>query len=395
MSIVTAVGVAAGASAAQLGLGYGLGIIVWIPAWAPEGEAAWIASLAWATWIAATSVLIGAICADRLAGSPGPESTVGKAEAWVGRRGSERYGPVATALWRLALAMTAAIGAAVTVALVAVPARSAERADSFAPETIAGAYAVIGVVAGLILAFGALTSAAMAANVIATVGWLWLLAVVAVIHGVLTGRGLTSAQLGVWEFTSDGPWLRNLYVPGMVLSLTSALVIGGLAALPAARREDNRVGVAISGAVGPLLVAMAYFLATPRLGGAQAEQFSAYLIATYAVIAGLAGSVLVSALGPVRNSEADGSAPDQPARPARKRARANGGGSSARGGASSTPGTPAQPSGKPSAEAPARTDIRPGDKAGDNTGESEATAGRNKKKPGRGAQGRPTVGTGD
>jgi hypothetical protein len=310
VSIATAVGVAAGASAAQLGLGYGLGIIAWIPASAPDGEAVWVASLAWATWIAATSVIAGAFCAgwlDRASSraggrSPDAESTVVNAAP----------NPVAATLWRLALAMAAAIGASLTVALVAVPARAAERADSFAPETIAAGYAVVGVIAGLLVAFGALASAAVAANVIATVGWLWLLAVVAVVHGVAVGRGLASAQLGVWEFTSDGPWLRNLYVPGMVMSLVAALLIGVLAAWPAARRDDNRVGVAVSGAVGPLLVAAAYFLATPRVVDARAEHFSAYLIAPYAVIAGLAGSVLVSALGP-RTGPVPGRAPaEQP-----------------------------------------------------------------------------------
>jgi hypothetical protein len=305
VSIATAVGVAAGASAAQLGLGYGLGIIAWIPASAPNGDAVWVASLAWASWIAATSVIAGAFCADRLARSPGPESTVGETGP----------GTFATTLWRLALAMAAAIGASLTVALVAVPARAAVRADSFAPETIAAGYAVVGVIAGLVVAFGALTSAAVATNVIVTVTWLWLLAVVAVVHGVVVGRGLGTAQLGVWDFTSDGPWLRNLYVPGMLLSLVAALLIGVLAAWPAARREDSRVGVAVSGAVGPLLVAAAYFLATPRLTGARAEQFSAYLIAPYAVIAGLAGSVLVSALGPATRHQSGAVGAVQPVPP--------------------------------------------------------------------------------
>ncbi len=299
-SIVTAVGVAAGTSAAQLGLGYGLGIVTWIPASAPEGETAWVGSLAWATWIAATSVIIGAICADRLAGSPGPESTVGNAEPWVGRRRTDRYGPLGTALWRIVLALAAAVGGALTVALVALPARSAVRADSFAPETIAGACAVVGVIGGLLLAFASLASAAVAANVFVTMGWLWLLAVAAVAHGEWAGSGPWGAQLAVWDFTSEGPWLRDLYVPGMLLSLVSALIIGAAAAWPAARREESRVGVAVSGAVGPLLVSMAYFLATPRLGGMQAEQFSTYQIAQYAVIAGLAGSVLVSGVGTAR-----------------------------------------------------------------------------------------------
>ena len=60
-SIFTAIGVAAGAGAAQLGLGYGLGII----SWQPTGNSAtvWVSSLAWVAWLAASSTVIGALCA--------------------------------------------------------------------------------------------------------------------------------------------------------------------------------------------------------------------------------------------------------------------------------------------------------------------------------------------
>jgi len=73
-------------------------------------------------------------------------------------------------------------------------------------------------------------------------------------------------------------------------------VIGALAARSAARRPAARVGAAISGMVGPLLAAAAYFLAAPRLVGIRAEQVSAHLMAPYAVVAGLAGSALVAAI---------------------------------------------------------------------------------------------------
>ena len=86
-------------------------------------------------------------------------------------------------------------------------------------------------------------------------------------------------------------------LPGALLMLAIALVIGALAAWPASRRGDNRVGVAVSGAAGPLLVALAYFLAAPAVGE-QDQQLSAFVIAPYAVLAGLAGSVIVSAIGP-------------------------------------------------------------------------------------------------
>lgn len=288
-SVAAAIGVAAGAGAAQLGLGYGLGIIAWLPSADGSSEAAWVASLTWAAWIAASSTVAGAICAARL-GTPPPDGPTGGA-------GSGTTLPVS--LWRVALALASAVGGLVTVALVAVPARAATRADTFSPQTIAAGYAMIGVLVGLVVAIWALTSPAIATNVIATVGWLWFLAIVAVIDGVVSGHDLTGAQLGVWQITSDSSrfWFRNyFYWPGAALSLGSALVIGGLAARSAARRPYARVGAAASGGVGPLLVAVAYFQAAPRLVGIRAEQMSAHLMAPYAVIAGLAGSVLVAGL---------------------------------------------------------------------------------------------------
>lgn len=282
-SVATAIGITAGVSAAQLGLGYGLGIIAWLPANGATGEAAWVASLAWATWIAATSTVVGTICAERLGVRA---SMVDESRTTAG-------------LWRVALATAAAVGALVTVALVAIPAREATRADTFTPQTIAAGYAAVGVVVGLLVAVWAVSSRAVATNVIATMSWMWLLAVVAVVDGVVSGDGLAAAQLGVWQMTSDGDqvWFRNIYLPGAALALGSAAVIGALAAWPAARRADGRVGAAVSGGVGPLLVAAAYFLAAPTLVGVRAEQLSAHLLAPYAVIAGLAGSVLVTALG--------------------------------------------------------------------------------------------------
>lgn len=299
-SVATAIGAAAGAGAAQLGLGYGLGIIVWLPSSDGASESTWVAGLAWALWIAATSTVAGAILADRLA-SPLPS----------GGDRDQPYSPApfAAVLGRTALAVAAAIGALMTVALVAVPARAATRADTFSPQTIAAGYAVLGVLLGLAVAIWALSSRAVARNVIATGCWVWLLAVVAVVDGVLSGRGLTATQLGVWQITTDSErfWFRtHFYWPGAAFSLGSALVIGALAARPAARYSYTRVGAAISGGVGPLLVAAAYFLVAPRVVGIRAEQLSAHLMAPYAVIAGITGSAIAAALA----QRADG-APDR------------------------------------------------------------------------------------
>ncbi|WP_203705236.1 hypothetical protein, partial [Asanoa iriomotensis] len=283
-SIAAAIGVAACAGAAQLGLGYGLGIITWLPASDRAGEAAWAASLAWAAWIAATSTVAGAIGAHRLT------------EVAADPDGAP---PAAAFLSRLSLVVAAAVGALVTVALVAVPARAAVRADTFSPQTIAAGYAVIGVLLGIVFAVWALSSRAAARNVIATVVWLWLLAVVSVTQGVISGGDQSPAQLGVWQITGAGEalWFRDyLYWPGAALALGAAFVIGALVARGPARDPHHRVGAAVSGIAGPLVVAAAYFLAAPRLAGIRPEQMSAHLLAPYAVLAGLAGSVLVTTL---------------------------------------------------------------------------------------------------
>ncbi|MFI5913966.1 hypothetical protein [Dactylosporangium sp. NPDC051541] len=284
-SIFTAVGVAAGAGAAQLGLGYGLGII----SWQPTGSSAtvWVSSLAWVAWLAATSTVIGAICADRLAGAGAP----------VPANPDSVSGQALIVAWRVVVALAAAVGSLIVVPLVAIPSR-APRPDNAAPYFTAGGYAIAGLIVGLLVAIAALAARAIAANVIASSAWLWTLAVVAVADVVrVDGDTATAAQLGTWQFT-DATWINGMVnLPGALLMILIALIIGALAAWPAARRGDHRVGVAVSGLAGPLLVAIAYFLAMPALGEHD-QHLSAFVIAPYAVLAGLAGSVIVSSIGP-------------------------------------------------------------------------------------------------
>jgi len=299
-SIFTAIGVAAGAGAAQLGLGYGLGIISWQPT--DSSAAVWLSSLAWVAWLAASSTVIGALTADRLAGGGVPAPADPGSVA----------GQALIIAWRVVIALSAAVGSLIIVPLVAIPART-PRPDNASPYFAAGGYAIAGIIVGLLIAIGALTARAIAANIIASSAWLWTLAVVAVADVVRADGNLaTAAQLGTWQFT-DAVRIRDMVnLPGALLMLFVALIIGALAAWPAGRRGDNRVGVAISGAAGPLLVSVAYFLASPPLS--ERDQLSAFVVAPYAVLAGLAGSVIVAAIGP-RGSRAE-------ARAARKAAAA-------------------------------------------------------------------------
>ena len=277
-SIATTIGVAAGAGAAQLGIGYGLGVISWQES--ATDATTWFNSLTWVTWLAGTSTVIGAMVAERLVGDePHREEHV-----------------AVTFAWKFVIALSAAVGALITVPLVALPSR-APRPDNIAPYFTTGGYAIAGVIVGAVVALAAISVRAVAANVIAWAAWVWAVAVVAVADVVRAGGDVAgSAQLGAWQFTGT-VWVRSvLNLPGAMLMLGIALVIGFLASWPAGRRGDNRLGVGIAGAAGPVLVAIAYFFAGPVTGDNQ--HMSAFYIAPWAVLAGLGGSVLVALIGP-------------------------------------------------------------------------------------------------
>jgi hypothetical protein len=277
-SIATTIGVAAGAGAAQLGIGYGLGVISWQDS--AGGTTTWFNSLTWVTWLAGTSTVIGALVSERLVGDePHREEHV-----------------AVTFAWKFVIALAAAVGALITVPLVALPSRT-PRPDNVAPYFTTGGYAVAGVIVGALVALAAISVRAVAANIITWAAWVWALAVVVVADVVRSGGDVAgSAQLGAWQFAGN-VWVRGvLNLPGALLMIGVALIIGFLAAWPGGRRGDNRLGVGISGAAGPVLVAIAYFFAGPVTTDSQ--HMSAFYIAPWAVLAGLGGSVLVALIGP-------------------------------------------------------------------------------------------------
>jgi hypothetical protein len=272
----TAAGIAAGAGAAQLGLGYGLGVITW-PVTATESDSVWLGSLGWATWITASATVLGAVIAGRLrSGHPG---------RW-------------RALWRFALAVSSALGALVSVALVALPAREAVRDDTLSPQVVAGGYALAGLLAGLVIAFWAVSSGPVAANLIGTAIWLWTLAIAGVVTE-LAGGGESATYLTSWQFAESVSPVHygGIYWPSALLTLGAAFAIGLVAAGPAVARGEFGLGTAISGAVGPLLVAFSFLTLAPQLTAAMGPLQSAYLIAPYAVLAGIGGSALAVGIG--------------------------------------------------------------------------------------------------
>src|SRR6476620_3717361 len=102
-SLALAVGIAAGTAAAQLGLAYGSGVVTWPTQTDVRGQAAWLASLAWIAWIAASCTVLGAVLADRLSAGD-----VGAPPRRAGEDGVSRRiipGSVTTGAWRVAIAV--------------------------------------------------------------------------------------------------------------------------------------------------------------------------------------------------------------------------------------------------------------------------------------------------
>lgn len=261
-------------------MAYGTGVISWPQLAGAAASQAWNASLAWAFWIGASSTIAGAVVAARLRGSDA--APAGDPDR------------VSRVLWRMVLIVAAAVGALITVLLTAVPAREVATSVAASPPSVVARSAVLGVLLGLLLATGALAARAVAANLIATAGWLWLLAVVAVSQAVATGQELSDVPLGFWHLDAGEYWFRNVLFPDAGITLAAALVIGALAALPAARRGDHPVGVVASGAASPLLLVVAYLVAQPDLTGASATELSRHLAVPYLVAVGLAGSLLIT-----------------------------------------------------------------------------------------------------
>jgi hypothetical protein len=310
-SVAAAVGAGAAVAAAQLGLGYGLNIIRFAEPGGQLSAEAWVTSLTWATWIAASSTIIGAVVAVRTAGRPDHQPEPRELSPATRPPMPPPTAPpdrIAAQLWRLVLAVAAALGAAITVALVAVPARAVQLPGVDSPQTVAAGYAALGVVASVLVAAGALAARPVAANLLATSGWLWLLAVVAVTDRVLGSD--RQVPLAFWAATEDGPWFRAVLMPDAGPALAAALGIGFLAALPAARRGDHPVGVAVSGAAGPVVLAIAYLLTQPDLVAAGAVELSRHLAVPYLALVGLVGSLLAGAVRP------RGSGPPAAGRPA-------------------------------------------------------------------------------
>ena len=239
----------------QLGVAYGLAVVMWRDATTTE----WSAHLAWTAWLTAVAVIIGSLVSFRLSFDVGT---------------------------RIIAALAAAIGGLVVAPLIAVPAlRATEDGFTVAPFAAAG----IGAVAGLVAATLALASRSIRINVVAAIAVTWVIAALAAFVPLGSLRP-ELVKLGMW-----GSW------PGLVPELAPPLlaasaIIGVVAAWAAgpSHGAQHRI-TAISGMVGPLLIAAAYAAARQPSVGAQLN-WTGIWVGVYAAVAGLLGSLLVAAL---------------------------------------------------------------------------------------------------
>lgn len=269
-TLLIAFGTAAVIGLAQLGAAYGLTIVDW----RQDTAGLWSANMAWTTWLAAVSAIAGA-----LAGAAGAAESVAN---------------------RVAAVLAAGAGASIIGPLMALPARAPGKlALPGTPFLAVG----IGVATGMALALIAMAARPVAWSLMASTALVWALALLSA-FAPIGDRSVPQGQLGVW-----GTWAGvtgALGKRGLALApplLIGSLLIGVIVAwIASAGGRGHRVAAA-SGVAGPLLVTVAYMVAGPGTGST-VDSMSAFLIGPYAALAGLIGSLTVSALRKEKNEPA-------------------------------------------------------------------------------------------
>lgn len=303
----TALAVAAAAAAAQLGLAYGLSILLWAQDFSDPNDSAWAVNLTWVCWLSATAVVVGGISGGRVVDGRPFLSGEGARRVLKGpdAAGEVSVGRGLPPLLQAAIAVVAGVGALAAVPLVAIPARYAELADQATGTGDAIQIALIGVGLGVMVAFGVLFGRPLAWNVIASIAWIWLLALASVLVALGSGAAPDATKVALW---GAGP---PTWTSALATMLVAAVMIGAGIAFLAQRVGCSRVSVAMAGAPGPLLVAGAYLVAGPGFRPEAGDHFIPYLTAPYAAIAGLLGSLTILALdriGADESSEATATA---------------------------------------------------------------------------------------
>lgn len=267
--------------AAQLGLAYGLSAIRFDRPF--DGAVNdWNVQLTWIAWFTLTAVVGGTAFA----------LSFGRMLARrIGMTSRHTDGTSVTA--RIVAAAAAGLGGLLAMLpLTVYPASNTKGVPTNAAITMALGVAMAAV-AGAILASVAVANRPMSTGLVAFSVAVWALAVFSIVRTLpLMGWIYNDpARLGVLDVGELQPGPRAMYtMPAL------ALLLGLVIALVARARRQSRVLTALSGATGPLLVAVAYLVAGPGLVRDLTNQADAYLGAMAAVLAGLVPSIIVALL---------------------------------------------------------------------------------------------------
>ncbi len=268
--------------AAQLGLAYGsIAIRFDRPFAGMEND--WNIQLTWVAWFAMTAITGGAAFA------------LAYAKLLARRQGVEsRHTDGRGFLVRIVSALAAGLGGLVAIVpLTAYPAANAILPPPQQPEYTMALTGVAAVIAGTLLAAVTAGNRPLSTSMAWFTVAAWALAVVSLANTTpVAGRlYLDPARLGVLDIGALMPTPRAYYSMPVL-----ALVIGLIVAVTGWVRRQSRVLIALSGATGPLLVALAYLMSGPGISRELTNQADAYLGAMASVVVGLVPAVIVAVL---------------------------------------------------------------------------------------------------
>jgi len=266
--LLAALGVGLLAGAGQLGFAYGLGVVRFARDF-EQSPGQWTAHLAWVAWFAMLAAVTGALAGSWLAARDDLRPTLGS---------------------RVAVAVAGGVGALAVAPLAMLPSRVAS-IPSGSPVTIAGLSAVLGALVGVFAAVAVLSQRVAGLNLGAVTVVIWLVALLSVAPSLGPDDPLPEVRLGVLDAT----WLGEGLAQRLAVIVMPAIALAAGAGIGALARWRGLpvIPVAVSGVVGPALLALAYLIAGP---GDDADRYQAapYWGALIAVAAGGLGSVLAA-----------------------------------------------------------------------------------------------------
>ncbi len=266
--LLAALGVGLLAGAGQLGFAYGLGVVRFARDF-EQSPGQWTAHLAWVAWFAMLAAVTGALAGSWLAARDDLRPTLGS---------------------RVAVAVAGGVGALAVAPLAMLPSRVAT-IPSGSAVTIAGLSAVLGALVGVFAAVAVLSQRVAGLNLGAVTVVVWLVALLSVAPSLGPDDPLPEVRLGVLDAT----WLGEGLAQRLAVIVMPAIALAAGAGVGALARWRGLpvIPVAVSGVVGPALLALAYLIAGP---GDDADRYQAapYWGALIAVAAGGLGSVLAA-----------------------------------------------------------------------------------------------------